>query len=315
MTVSRTLNASGPVSEPVRARVLEAVQELGYIPNRMARGLRSNRTNTLALIVTDVTNPFFTTVARGAEDAASDRNHLLLLCNTDESEEEEGRYMELLTGQGVDGVLFVPAKTGARARRIAAERHLPLVILDRRVVGDGISSVRCDSKDGSVAAARHLVELGHCRVTVIAGPEGVPTSDDRASAFCEEFAGEGRSVQVLHGSFSTEWGRAAAKRLLEQTPRPTAIFALNNFIAIGALQVLREEGVAVPEQMSVIGFDDLPASMMVEPFLTVVSQPAYEMGSLGVVEILRRVTSPSEEAVTRVLPTQLVLRKSTARAL
>ncbi|AIE86014.1 LacI family DNA-binding transcriptional regulator [Fimbriimonas ginsengisoli] len=313
MTVSRTLTGSGPVSNSVRVRVEAAIRELGYIPNRVARGLRSNRTNTLALVVTDVTNPFFTTVARGAEDAASDRNQLLLLCNTDESEAEELRYIELLAGQGVDGILFVPAKNGYEARKLAASRSLPLVILDRRVEGEPVSFVRCDSSSGSVSAAEHLRELGHRRIAILAGPVGVPTSDDRVSSFLGGFQGDQNLIDVLHGRFSTDWGREAAAIALASKPRPTALFALNNFIAIGALQVLHEQGVRVPEDMSIVGFDDLPASMMVDPFLTVVSQPAYEMGSTAVEVVLQAIDNPAAAIVEKILPTRLLVRRSTAR--
>lgn len=310
MTVSRAVNGSGPVSEVVRKRVLEAVEELGYVPSRVARGLRSSRTNTLALIVTDVTNPFFTTIARGVEDAASDRDHLLLLCNTDESEAEELRYLEMLAGQGVDGVLFVPARSGEAARDLAARHRLPLVILDRRVAMPDLSVVRCDSRAGAWEMARYLFGLGHREYAILAGPPGVLTSDDRVAGFLRALEGTEAHTTVLHGQFSNAWGREGVDRVLTLASQPTAIFALNNFVTIGALQALSERGKAVPSDLSLVGFDDLPAAMVGQPFLTVVSQPAYEMGRQAVELLLDQVGDPGRKPQEIVLPTDLVVRRS-----
>lgn len=311
MTVSRTVNGSGPVSEAVRKRVLQAIEELGYVPSRVARGLRSNRTHTIALIVTDVTNPFFTTIARGVEDAASDRDHLLLLCNSDESEAEELRYLDLLAGQGVDGILFVPARTGKAARELAHRRRLPLVILDRRVDSDEYSVVRCDSKAGAADMARYLLEQGHRDIVLLAGPEGVPTSDDRVAGFREALIiNKDARVRVLHGQFCSDWGREGVGRALALDPPPTALFALNNFVTIGALQALWERGVHVPDDVTLVGFDDLPAAMVSQPFLTVISQPAYEMGRRAVDLLLDQLDDPEQSPQEIVLPSELTIRSS-----
>jgi len=310
MTVSRVVNRSGPVSEPVRKRVEAAIAELGYIPNRLARSLRSNRTHTIALIVTDVTNPFFTTIARGVEDAASDRDNLVLLCNTDESENEELRYLEMISGQSVDGVLLVPAHNGQAAQALAANRNLPLVILDRRVTSTDVTVVRCDSKAGAAEMARYMCRLGHRDFAILAGPIGVPTSDDRVSGFLEVLGQEGAYGKVFHGRFSNESGREGVTQAMALHVRPTAIFALNNFLTIGALQALNEMGVRVPEDVALVGFDDLPATMVGQPFLTVVAQPAYEMGRRAVETLLAQIEDPTTTAEEILLPTELIVRRS-----
>lgn len=314
MTVSRVVNGSGSVSEGVRQRVNEAIEELGYVPSRIARGLRSSRTHTIALMVTDVTNPFFTTVARGVEDAASDRDHLVLLCNTDESEDEEVRYLEMLAQQSVDGVLLVPARSGARSLEFAAKRGLPVVILDRRVPTQEYSVVRCDARTGAGEMARYLVGLGHRSFAVLAGPVGVTTSDDRVEGFLDALGEFREGARVTHGRLSPESGRARAMEAMEMEPKPTALFGLNNFVTIGALQGLNALGVRVPEDVALVGFDDLPAAMVGQPFLTVVSQPAYEMGHRAVELLLEQLGHHEQAPQEIVLPTELIVRRSSGGA-
>lgn len=310
MTVSRVVNGSGPVSDSVRQRVNEAIEELGYVPNRLARGLRSNRTHTIALMVTDITNPFFTTVARGVEDAASDRDHLVLLCNTDESEEEELRYLEMLSQQNVDGVLLVPARTGVRSLEFAAKRGLPVVLIDRRGPTQQHSVVRCDARKGAADMARHLVGLGHRRFSVLAGPVGVTTSDDRVAGFLDALGELRDQATVTHGPLSPASGRERAIEAMSAKQRPTALFGLNNFVTIGALQGLTSLGIRVPEDLALVGFDDLPPAMIGQPFLTVVSQPAYDMGHRAVELLLEQLRHPENPSQEILLPTELLVRQS-----
>lgn len=311
MTVSRVLNRSGPVSEAVRLRVERAIDELGYFPSRIARGLRSRRTRIIALIVSDVTNPFFTTIVRGVEDAASDRDHLVMICNTDESEEEEIRYMEMLAGQNVDGVLLVPAKGAERAQALAQRWEFPLVLVERRVPGNEHSIVHCDTRGGARRMTEYLLELGHREFAILASPIGVSSSDERVSGAMEALAGTGAHATVIHDTLSRETAGRAVERWMGMDPRPTAIFALNNLLTIGTLKALRARGVLVPEDVSLAGFDDLPAPLLAQPFLTVVSQPAYEMGRVGVEKLFERIANPSCAVKDSLLPPELVIRNST----
>jgi len=310
MTVSRVLNRKGYVSAAVRERVLRAVEDLGYVPNHLARGLRVQRTGTIALMVTDITNPFFTTVARGVEDAASDAGLLVLFCNTDESEEEESRYVRLLLEKRVDGILLVPARAGSEALGLAAKNRTPVVVLDRRIGESGaVDVVRCDSYSGGYQLGRLLVELGHRRFAILAGPEGVSTSDDRVEGFMSALGG--RPAEIFHGEFRQESGMDMAESAL--LFNPTAIFAANNFQMIGALRRLRSTGLRIPEDVSLVGFDDLPESFVSDPFLTVVRQPAYEMGEQAVELLLQRLKEPTKEPQEVVLPTEILIRKSSSR--
>jgi LacI family transcriptional regulator len=304
------VNRSGPVSAAVRERVERAIEELGYVPSRIARGLRSRRTRTLALVVSDITNPFFTTVARGVEDAASDREHLVMLCNTDESEEEEIRYLEMLTGQNVDGVLLVPARGAERARALAKRRQLPLVLLERRVPGTEHSIVHCDTRSGARSMMEYLLGLGHREFAILASPIGVTTSDDRIEGALGALEGTDGHAEVMYERLNRETAAKGIQRCMEMVPRPTAIFALNNLLTIGALKALRALGIRVPEDISLAGFDDLPAPLLEKPFLTVVSQPAYEMGRAGVEVLVSEILDPTLACTEVVLPPQLLIRAS-----
>lgn len=316
MTVSRVLNQSGYASEETRARVLAAAAELGYMPDALARSLRVKRTQTLALILTDITNPFFTTVARGVEDAASAAGYAVIFCNTDESEEEEARYTQMLLERQVDGVLLVPATSISRSIEAARRRGKPVVVLDRRVTGAAVDTVRCDSEGGAYQATAHLLQLGHRQIAVLAGSPDVSVVAERVAGARRACAEAGLALtesHILHGRPAVESGAEMARRALALDPRPTALLATNNFIAVGAFEALRAAGLRVPDDVSLAGFDDLPPALVIDPFLTVVSQPAYEMGRRGAELLLARLRGEGPaEPQHIVLPTELVARRSTA---
>lgn len=314
MTVSRVVNKTGYVTEETRKRVEKAIDELGYVPNSHARGLRSSRSDTIALIVTDFTNPFFTTLARGVEDAASESGLLVLLGNTDEVEHEELRYMKMLVQKGVDGVLFVPARTGEAAIEYAKKHGVHLVLLDRRSSYKDVDVVRCDSESGAHDLAKLLLDLGHRSFAILAGPRGISTSDDRVAGFMRGVKEAGDlPVQVLHGEYSVEGGARLVKDAMAMDPPPTALFAGNNFIAIGAVNTLRDNGIRVPEDVAVVAFDDLPADLIALPFLTVSAQPAYQMGYDAAKRLIERIENPELEPKEIVFSTTLIERTSSGK--
>ena len=316
ITASRAINASGYVSQDVRERVLQAAKELGYVPNTLARSLRSRRTQTLALVLTDITNPFFTTVARGVEDAASAAGYTVIFCNTDEDEAKERNYLEMLLQKRVDGLLLVPARDARGSLQAAQAQGVPVVVIDRRASGCQADVVRCDSEGGAYELTRLLISLGHRRVVLLNGPHGVSTAEDRGAGFLRglhEAGLEGQSA-VLHGSFTQAGGAEMTRQALALQPRPTALFAANNFIAIGAMQALRELGVGVPEKIALVGFDDLPPALVMFPFLTVAAQPAYEMGRRAALLLIDRLQGRLETACEEIiLPTELIVRVSSGR--
>jgi LacI family transcriptional regulator len=316
ITASRVVNNSGYASAEVRERVLRAAAEMGYVPNTLARSLRSRRSNTLALVLTDITNPFFTTVARGVEDAASDAGYTVIFCNTDESQDEERKYLNVLLQKRVDGILLVPAQSGADSLSAAREQNIPLVVLDRRLPETEtgkVDVVRCDSRGGAAALTRLLLELGHHRIALLNGPPGVSTAVDRAAGFQEALneSATRDSGAVWWGAFTQASGAEMVRRALNTDPRPSGLIAANNFIAIGALNALRELELRVPEDVALVGFDDLPPALVTFPFLTVAAQPAYEMGKQATRLLLERLEGRRDvQPVEMILPTEIILRAS-----
>ncbi len=319
MTVSRVLNNSGYISQETRARVEAAIAELGYIPNALGRQLRSKQTKMLALVLSDIMNPFFTTIARGVEDVAGAQGFSVIFCNTDESETEEAQYLLMLIQRQVDGVLLVPANSSGRSLRLLSSHHTPVVVLDRRVQARHVDSVRCDSEAGAHTLTEHLIGLGHRRIAVLTGRQSVSTSVDRVAGCRRALHDAGldldddlvRYGDFNYGEFNQADGHRMAQQVLAVDPPPTAIFAANNFIAFGVMRALREAGLRVPEDMSIVAFDDLPAEWVADPFLTVMAQPAYEIGRRAAELLLERLgPHPPIEDREVVLPTQFIARRS-----
>lgn len=315
ITVSRVLNNSGYVSAEVRARVERAAAELHYVPNMLAHSFRSSRTQTLALVLTDITNPFWTTVARGVEDAASAQGFHVILCNTDENEAKQTQYLSMLMRRRVDGVLLVPATSSGEAVRTLQNQHIKVVVLDRRLTGVAVDVVRGASTGGARRLTEHLLGLGHRRIALLSGPESISVSMERAAGYRQALNDAGVEIApnlMLFGHFTVESGEAMTRAVVAARPRPTAIVAANNFIAIGALRALRAAGLRVPQDLSVVAFDDLPETYAAEPFLTVAAQPAYALGRTAADLLLKRIEeSGPNEPQEIVLPTQLIVRAST----
>jgi LacI family transcriptional regulator len=315
ITVSRVINNSGYISQETRERVLQAVRQLGYVPNTLARSLRSRQTGMLALVITDVTNPFFTTLARGVEDAASQAGFSVILCNTDENEEKQDRYLHALLQKRVDGVLLVPARLSSQPVQFIRSQNTPVVVADRRIPNNEADVVRCDSEDGARQLVRMLAGLGHRRIALLCGPRDVSTAEDRAAGYRRGLAEAGLDLSEqasFHGAFTQASGYEMACRALAFDPKPTALFAANNFIAIGALKALQDAGVRVPGEISLVGFDDLPEALVTFPFLTVAAQPAYPMGQKATRLLLERIAGNGPQGYQEViLPVELVERQST----
>jgi LacI family transcriptional regulator, galactose operon repressor len=314
MTVSRVINNSGHISREARERVEAAIAEMGYVPNALARSLRFKQTKTLALVLSDITNPFFTTIARGVEDVANRHGFNVIFCNTDESETKQAEYLNILAQKQVDGVLWVPARSTDAPINLVQRRGVPTVVLDRRVPDSLVDGVRCDSEQGAYELVRLMIRLGHSRIAILNGPPEVSTAADRAAGYRRALTEAGLAIDpalILHDRFTQDAGCLMTQQALAVIPRPTALFAANNFIAIGAYRALQDAGLRVPEDMALVAFDDLPPALVLEPFLTVAAQPAYEMGRCATELLLARLMGnapPNRQEI--VLPVEIVLRRS-----
>jgi LacI family transcriptional regulator len=318
ITVSRFVNNSGYCSPETRSKVEAAISELGYVPNRLASGLRSKRSNTLALVVTDITNPFFTTIARAVEDTAGSAGYSVIFCNTDEDLSKERKYLQMLLEQRVGGIVLVPASSAPDSVVFIQQHETPVVVLDRRISGVLTDVVRCDSIIGACELTKLLISLGHREIAILSGPKGTSTSEDRVAG-CEKALSEAQ-IPVsenlkLFGAFTLQSGFDMTIKCMSQIPRPTAIFAANNFIAIGALKALQSLNILVPNDVALVGFDDLPATLITFPFLTVAAQPAYEMGKKATEILLSKLSNESPEEFQEViLPAEIVIRQSSGAA-
>ncbi|MFN8450062.1 MAG: LacI family DNA-binding transcriptional regulator [Anaerolineae bacterium] len=314
MTVSRVINNSGYIHKKTRERVEQAIAELGYVPNALARSLRFKQTKTLALLISDITNPFFTTLARGVEDAASEQGFSVILCNTDESRDKEAQYLNVVIQKQVDGVLLVPAVSSVESGKFLQDCGVPFVVLDRRAPGLEVDIVRCDTEIGAYQLTNHLIELGHRRIAALSGPMQVTTAADRIAGYHRALAEAGMEdfAREYYGGFTVKSGYDLTKQVLA-SEEATALLAANNFIVFGALRALKEANLRVPDDISVVTFDDLLEVMGVEPFLTVVRQPAYDLGRRATQLMLDRLSGAATGAPQEILlPTQLIVRQSSA---
>lgn len=317
-TVSHVINETRPVSDELRLRVLAAMQALDYQPNALARGLRRRRTSTLGLIIPDTNNPYFAEVARGIEQAAFERDYSVILCHSDYSPERELQYVDVLRAERAAGVIWIPATECCEAAERLVEYDMPLVILDRHAPDVQCPSVVADNFRGGYLATQHLIQLGHRRIGCIARPVGLSHSQERILGYQAALSGYGLPVDetlVAKGGFRLQDGRRVTFQLLDLVPPPTAIFAYNDIMAIGALRAAHERGLCVPDDFSVVGFDDIPQAAFTCPALTTVSQPKLDMGRRGAELLLDLIdgTGPPVEGDVP-LEVRLVVRESTGQA-
>lgn len=321
-TVSAALNNSAPVSQRLSRRVLRAVEQVGYAPDGVARSLRLGRTRTLALVISDISNPFFASLAKAVERAADAAGYSLVLCNTDEDPEKELRMLQLLRVQRVDGALVAPAGyTADYAARLGRIVSMPVVLVDRTVEGLGFDDVVVDNVAAARIVTEYLIRLGHRRIAIVGGRPHVSTAEERLRGFREAMAAHGIAVEPgfeLQADFQTERAFDAVQTLLGRPNPPTAIFAANNLMAIGTVQAAISMGFRCPEDISIAGIDDFVWSSTMQPRLTTVVQPIEAMGESAVRCLIERLDSPAAPGTPStarhvVLPPRLLIRESCRR--
>lgn len=315
MTVSRVINGGAGVRPETRLRVEKAVTELDFVPNGVARGLMSSKSGTLGLIVTDIVNPFFATVVRGAETVARRAGYRLLLCNSEGDLALERQYVEDMVSHRVEGLLIAPVGDQSKANLIPlARRNFPFVLIDRSIAG-----LQCDLVQGdSIAAAQqlmnHLISIGHRRIAVIIEPDRVSTARERMQGCASALRAAGLKLApslVIRTTADRSGGYGAMQQILGFDPRPTAVFAVNNMTALGAMQAIRERGLVVPKDLALVCFDDVEHLAVHSPFLTVMDQPTEMFGTLAAQLVLDRICGgPGRPPRSVVLQAELRVRES-----
>lgn len=312
-TVSRVINEKGEVSPETRQRVLEAIEHLGYRPNSLARGLVMNKTLALGLIVPDIANPFFPEIVQGAEEVALEHGYTLVLGNTNESAEREMNVLRTFEARRVDGLLLCSSRLPEEQLLPLLRKHNEVVLVNRQVTLDNVSMVRVDYVQGTSMAISHLLEQGRRRIGFLAGPATSHSHHMRLQAFIQTLREHGQAYDpaaVFLCAPTTEGGYQAARAILQQRTDLDGLLCYNDLVAIGVLQACAELGLAVPQKLAVIGYDDIQAAHLVTPALTTVGISKSLLGAKATELLLRRLTG-DQQGVDLVLPSQLIVRSST----
>lgn len=313
-TAARALGEYGYVSAATRERVLRASRTLDYHPNAIARSMIKGRTHTLAVIVSDNANPFFASVVRGIEDVVLAKGYAIMLCNADENPEKEALYLSTVRQKRVDGLIISPSGGSAVPLRSLLSSGTPVVQIDRRVAGLAADAVLIDNRAGVRTAIEHLIRLGYRRIGIISGPRRLYTGRERLNAYRAALRDAGLPVLdelIVEGTFKVDSGHRLVGRLLKLRRRPTALFVANNLMTIGALLGLKEAGVRIPDEMAVVGFDDMDWAPILTPPLTAVAQPGCDLGTAAGRLLLERLTGgyTGRPRVVELQP-KLVVRES-----
>ncbi len=315
-TVSRALNNKYGVRPETRARIREIARKMSYSPNGIARGLVKRQTRTIGLIIPDITNPFFPEVARGIEDGAQERGYSVFLCNTNWEDARERQYLELLAEKRVDGLVVAPISNVVDAVRGRQYGSIPVVYVSNAPQGTARSFVVIDNVRGAYLATRHLIDSGYRRIGFIGAVEGSLSIDERMEGYKVALRERGLAVSERYiklGHFRQETGAAVIRGMIEEGDYPEAVFAENDLLALGVIQGVQGMGLAVPRDVAVVGFDDIPFAGFQEVQLTTVCQPKYHMGKTAVGLLLDEIGSgrPRSGAARQVvLEPELIVRKT-----
>jgi LacI family transcriptional regulator len=313
MTVSRVVNEKGEVSPATRQRVLDVIERLGYRPSGIARGLATKRTGTLGLVIPDVANPFFSDVARGAEHVAYAAGYNVFLCNTEEDPRRELAILQSLEEKRVDGLVLCSSRLEDEQLHAALDRHPTAVLVNRRLDGHDVGSVRVDNETGGRVVTQHLLQAGHRAMGFLAGPPISYGGRLRVRGYRAALEAAGFSYNaawIRSCSPDVEGGKETATVLLADHPELTALICFNDLVAVGALQACADLDRRVPDDLAIIGFDDIPLASLVTPPLTTCRGPRYELGAQAMRLLLDQIDGCHDECAEIVLQPELIVRAS-----
>ncbi|MFC4769969.1 LacI family DNA-binding transcriptional regulator [Effusibacillus consociatus] len=309
-TVSRVLTDKGPYTPETQRKVKEAIEKLNYQPNGLGRYLRKQETRTVIAVFPDITNPFFSQIIRGMEDEASAHGYTVILGNTDNRSERQNNYLKLLEERRADGIILTLARSSVE--EIDSIRKIGPVVLACEHFKEGeFSSVAIDNVAAAYEAVSHLIRLGHTHIAHIEGPSDIILSRDRLLGYRRALRENGiKEEWVLQGDFSLESGRSLMGKLLQEKRRPTALFAANDKMAIGAILEAKAHGVKVPKELAVVGFDDIEMAQIVDPPLTTIAQPKYQIGAEAMRKLIAMLQGQPDPVLHTILPYTLEIRQS-----
>lgn len=312
-TVSAVINDTGRVSSTLSRRVEAAIRKLNYRPNLLARSLAKQQTHTLGMVVTDIANPFFPAIVRGAEDAAQKAGYSMLLCNSDDKSDKEAVYLELLISKRVDGIILnkTPSALSVAQRRMLDEAKIPIILLMRTCPDLKTDVVQTNDKQGAIDAIAHLARIGHKKIAFVSGPLNVSNARARRQGYCKALEERGLEYDpnlTFEGDYRIESGHRAGHALLPQ--RPDAVLVTNYLMTIGLMSAAEEIGLRCPEDFALVSFDDYPWSGCFRPRLTTVELPKYELGDTAVRLLLERIQGKRSTIQTINLAPQLRVRES-----
>lgn len=314
-TVSHVINNTRAVSEDVRKRVLAVIQETRYVPSAVARSLKNDKTNSIGMMIPNNSNPYFAELIQGIEDASFKLGYNIILCNAYDDAKKQAAYLRVLMEKRIDGLILVDSGGGDDLAEILCAMPMPKVIVDREVSGVDGDFIEADHERGGYLATRYLIELGHKQIACVTGPMHLVPSRDRVAGYrraLQEAALAFRSEFLIHSDFTSEGGFNAFQHLLQLPQRPSAIFAGNDLMAFGGMCAANEAGVRVPEDLSVIGYDDIALASYSTPRLTTMAQPKYEMGETIARVLVERIRGGHQPFRREMFTPVLVERQSTA---
>ncbi len=312
-TVSRVVNHQGELSEPTRQRVLTAIADLGYRPSKVARALVTRRTDTIGLMLGDITNPFFPEVARGVLDTAEPLGYNVFLCNSDGEQQREVRILESLLDHGVDGMILFPSFEIEHTLAGLVGPHQPAVVVNRPFDCPGVSAVMMKARQGAMLAVGHLIARGHTAIAMLAGHSAGVERLQRVQGYRETLVEHGLPVVdewIIPGPPIQSRGRESALALLSRYPQITAIFAYNDLLALGAIEACRVLGRRVPQDCAIVGFDDIPLADVVSPALTTIRVNKYDLGRQAMNRLLQMLAHPGQALSPLWMDVELIVRTS-----
>jgi len=317
-TVSQVINGKGKISEKRRAEIMEIMERLHYQPSAIAAALTGKQTYTLGLLVPDISNPYFAELARAVEDRSRQLGYSVVICSTDNKDERVERYLNLLQQKRVDGMMIGTGIDNAEILSPLLQQSIPVALIARHMPSLSVHTVTIDDILGGALAADHLLELGHTRVAVLSEPSKVSSSQERVRGFRETLIKAGLTLepnQIRESAADLSSAKKEALLLLGEKDHPTGLFCCNDIQAIGALQAAKELGLRVPEDVSIIGFDNTILASVTSPPLTTVAQPIEELGHRAVDLLIEELKDEQKEPQKIVLKPELVIRESAGRVL